>query len=219
LGLLEADLLLMQGLLIVLLLRDPPTDPLPDSPDDPPAGSPDAPPTIGSLGAALIAVALAFAVISGLAATRGLQQLAAIDLQYPSGLMASTILAAALALPLVSTGTPAASHGRSDGPLLAHTLLALLNLCLLIPLIVLIAGRTATPPTLEPMATRPARAFNPILYPRVAWRIDALAILLLSMIFMAVAIGKIRLDRRLGFGLIVLYCVYLFSTLVVGARG
>jgi hypothetical protein len=60
--------------------------------------------------------------------------------------------------------------------------------------------------------------WEPILYPRICWRIDAVALLILSLLFVPVAAGKLKFDRRIAVWLIIGYCVYLLSVLALGAR-
>ena len=59
----------------------------------------------------------------------------------------------------------------------------------------------------------------PLLYPRTIWRIDAVTLLLLSLVLLPIAMGRFKLDKQVAGWLIVAYCVYLLSVLIVNARG
>jgi hypothetical protein len=92
----------------------------------------------------------------------------------------------------------------------------MLNFTVLLPATILlrILMRAMSRPTTAPTS---GFVIEPFLYPRLSWRIDAVAILILSLLLVPIAEGKFRLDRRLGGWLIFAYCVYLMTTLVVGA--
>ncbi|MGA2498667.1 MAG: hypothetical protein ABSH20_13055 [Tepidisphaeraceae bacterium] len=56
-----------------------------------------------------------------------------------------------------------------------------------------------------------------VLYPRVAWRLDTVVLLILTLLFVPAAGGKLRLDWRLAPWLILGYCAYLLSILVASS--
>jgi hypothetical protein len=58
-----------------------------------------------------------------------------------------------------------------------------------------------------------------VLFPRIAWRVDLVAMMILSLLFVAAATGKVRLDKRLCGWLIMGYCVYLVAIMLMTARG
>ena len=62
----------------------------------------------------------------------------------------------------------------------------------------------------------PAR---PLFYPRTIWRIDAVTLLMLSLVLLPIALGRFKLDKQVAGWLIVAYCVYLLSVLIVNAKG
>jgi hypothetical protein len=92
----------------------------------------------------------------------------------------------------------------------------MLNFTVLLPATILLRMLVTSigTPTTSPASNPTIQVF---LYPRLSWRIDAVAILILSLLLVPIAEGKFRLDRRLGGWLIFAYCVYLMTTLIVGA--
>jgi Ca2+/Na+ antiporter len=160
--------------------------------------------------------AMALAAVAAWAGTRGARTLSQLDIRYPSAVIAATLLSIALALPMVSSGVLAASEGRTALALGAQVGIVMLNFTVLLPVTILLrifltaVNRPTTAPTSGFM-------IEPFLYPRLSWRIDAVALLILSLLLVPIAEGKFRLDRTLGGWLIFAYCVYLMTTLLVGA--
>lgn len=206
LGYFEVIALLIQGLLLLLLWGS-----VKYSSPQPQMSSPTRPlQWVGLL------CAMALAGIAAWAATRGAAALGEIDIRYPSSVIAATLLSVALALPMVSSGVQTASEGRTAIAIGAQVGMVMLNFTVLLPGVVLLRSflKAMARPTSGPASNAVVEAF---LYPRLSWRIDAVALLILSLILVPIAEGKFRLDRRLGGWLIFAYCVYLLTTLLVGA--
>jgi Ca2+/Na+ antiporter len=164
--------------------------------------------------------ALALVVVAAWAATRGAAGLSHRDVRYSANTIATTLLSVALAMPLIGMGTPPAAEGRAWSPLTSHVGLVYLNLCLLLPLLILLSGLLHHVPSLSP-ATAPATLqatppWTSVLYPRITWRIDALAALILSLLYVPVSAGRLKLDPRLGGWLILAYAIYLLASITAG---
>jgi len=206
LGVFEVTALVIQGLLLLLLWGSSRQSSSPSSPVNP----------TRPLQILALFSAMALAAVAAWAATRGAQSLSQLDIRYPGSVIAATLLSIALALPMVSTGVLTASEGRTAIPIGAQVGMVMLNFTVLLPATILlrIFLRALTKPTTSSTTNITIEAF---LYPRLSWRIDAIALLILSLLLVPVAEGKFRLDRRLGGWLIFAYCVYLMTTLLVGA--
>ncbi len=181
-------LLLAQGVLCLMIWLDEPA-PQPVRAGEAAAGGP--PPwTEAAVGVFAVLLAIVAAWIGAVGAAR-LQQT---DAHYTSASLGTTLFSIALVMPMISTGTPAASAGRTWGPLTAHSGMVLLNLGLLLPAVILIAMTRAWLVRLgnPAAATQPAEA---ILFPRLVWRIDAAGLLVLSLLYVGIAQGRIRLNR------------------------
>ena len=206
LGIFEVTALVIQGLLLLLLWGS-----VKYSSPKPQRTNPARPLQIVGLIAAM-----GLAAVAAWAATRGAATLSALDIRYPGTVIAATLLSIALALPMVSSGVQTASEGRTAIAVGAQVGMVMLNFTVLLPATILLRillkhmARPATGPT-------SGVALEPFLYPRISWRIDAVALLILSLLLVPIAEGKFRLDRKLGAWLIFAYCVYLLTTLLVGA--
>jgi Ca2+/Na+ antiporter len=165
-------------------------------------------------------VLVALAAVAAWAATRGAQRLHQVDYRYPPGALGATLLSVVLAMPMVSTGVPAALETRGWAPITAQVGVVFLNLTLLLPLAILLPGLATAVTHFSTAATMPATQplwpLPTVTYPRVAWRIDAVALLILSLLYVAASEARLRLDRRVGAGLIIGYCAYLLAVLIMG---
>jgi hypothetical protein len=239
LGLVEAIILAAQGALALLVWEDA-GEAWEESGAEPqrPSGT-----TIAMAVAALLLTAVA-----AWAATRGAEDLSQKDMRYPTGLLASTIISVVLIMPMIGTGVPLAVGGKAWSPITAQVGLVLLNLCVLVPVVIVLpllmekagvgVGSATRPavgmssPSTAPattraatQATQPALEEEPVagprtlLYPRTIWRIDAVTLLILSLVLLPIAMGRFKLDKQVAGWLIVTYCVYLLSVLIVNARG
>lgn len=151
------------------------------------------------------------------------------------GLIAAVVLSPLLLLPMIGTSSSLAQQGHARTSIEASVVLALLNLCLLLP--ACIAAWYARP-MLEPYiarvldptiaeyasATQPTTLpaseviFMPMPYPLVVWRLDTVVLIVLSLLLLPVALGRWTLGRREGFGLIAAYTIYLVFSMKFGAR-
>jgi len=208
LGVFELTALIIQGLLLLLLWGG--------SKQNLPTPTPSVCNPTSPLAILGLLVAMALAAVAVWAATRGAASLAQVDVRYPGPVIAATLLSIALALPMVSSGVVTASEGRTAIAIGAQVGIVMLNFTVLLPATILLRmlitsiARPSTSPASGP-------GIETFLYPRLSWRIDAIALLILSLLMVPIAEGKFRLDRRLGGWLIFAYCVYLMTTLIVGA--
>ncbi|MGA2498666.1 MAG: hypothetical protein ABSH20_13050 [Tepidisphaeraceae bacterium] len=131
LGLMDAGLLFAQGvLLLVLWIEMPATnEPSPISP------TPQLP---GQLAwkTAELGLFLCLGAVGAWIAIRGCEQLAEVDRHYPFMATGATILSVVLAMPIVNTSWPLAASGRAWAPLTSQLGVVFLNLCVLLPAII-----------------------------------------------------------------------------------
>ena len=214
LGVFEAGVLLGQGILVALIWPLGRDDSVMDAgfaatPEQAPASS-------NVLATVLTIVALALlSAVAAWAAVRGAQRLHLADVRYPSAVMAATLLSVVLTMPMVSTGVPVAVAGRGWAAITSQIGVALINLCIFLPLAVLIPMLMKV---IRAVGTTTQVSLDAITYPRVAWRIDAMALLILSLLYVPASDGRLRLGRGVAIGLIVLYSAYILGALIVGSR-
>lgn len=161
-----------------------------------------------------VPVALGLALVAAWAAARGAQQLSAQEVRYPAAVLGATLISATLMLPMISIGTPLAAEGRAWIPLKAQAGVVFLNLGVLAPLILLITRAAGRLERLSLATTRPVD--EELIFPRMAWRIDSVTLLILSLLFVPAAAGRLRLDRWVGGCLVAAYFIYLVVTLSLG---
>ena len=189
---------------------------------------------------AITVAGLGVAAVAAWAATRGAVNVATVAPHFPTGLAAATVLSLALITPMISTGVPPASRGDCASPLTAQIGVVLLNLCATLPIIVVVSvvRRWADTPRLAELVesgrldetagwtdvlrawadTRSLAPLNDptVHFPLAVWRIDAIALIILSLLLVPVAAGRVKLDRWIGGGLIFAYCIYLIATVRFG---
>jgi hypothetical protein len=123
-------------------------------------------------------------------------------------LMAATILSPLLLLPALGSGTLFAHSGRTDRAVTSICGTVLLNLCLLLPAIVLTEyARGAYHGRAEPMV-----------FPLITWRVDAVLLVVLGFALIPAAAGRWVPQRFESVLLVVVYAGYLFSEMALSVR-
>lgn len=150
-----------------------------------------------------------------------------------TGLIAVVILGPLLTLPMIATGMESAQRGRPDLAATTSVGLTLMNLCFLLPLIILlwyvmptvsnavkqmraanesvaqVVPATQTIQPVSPAESKVREPFTPMNYPMSVWRIDTVALIILGLMLLPAAAGRWPLGRWEGIGLIFGYVVYL----------
>lgn len=171
---------------------------------------------IGPSGVIEVILALALTAIAAWAATRGAERAYASDGRFSPGTLGATLLSVALVMPMISSGTPLAVRGQAWASLTAQAGVVMLNLCALLPAIVLIAFVRQWHAHQGPAGEF---SFEPVLYLRMAWRVDAVVLLILCLLFVPVAAGRVRFERTIAGWLIGAYGVYLMIVIFLGRIG
>ncbi len=203
----DALLLLAQGLLLVLLWVDAPAG------DEPrPIAREGLSRRLAWKGGELL-LCLGLCAAGAWLAIRGTEQMASLDRRYPFIATGTTILSVVLAMPIVNTSWQLAASGRIWAPLTSQLGVVFLNLCVLLPAVILLAGTGLSTAGWDGLPS-----WSVVVYPRVAWRLDTLALLVLSLLYVPAACGRLRFDWRLAPWLICGYCAYLLAVLVANTR-
>jgi hypothetical protein len=167
----------------------------------------------------------------GWAATQGAQSVRLANDSVSIQAIAGTLLSAALVLPMLRSSRTSASPVESRpwrrqplwnamGPLMG---IVFLNLCALLPSLALWPYLRTILPAL-PAELRgwglqiDWSHFQPLVFPYACWRIDAVALLLGSLLLLPAWMGKWKLGRAEGVMLVGGYLVYVLLTLA-GVRG
>ncbi len=153
-------------------------------------------------------------------ATRGAVELQHLNSRISPGSVAAALFSLVLASPMVQSGRQLALAGASWIPMTANIGVVLLNLCLLLPLMAIEPYVTALRGVIQfkhrPFVDWAEYAPRVTIFPLAAWRIDTVAIILVSVLLLPVAVGKWNLGREEGIVLIIGYCFYLLAVTVAG---
>ena len=135
-------------------------------------------------------------------------------------LLAATVLSPLLLLPALGSATVLAQHGQTGQVITSLCGVALLNLCLLLPIVILtnyvIGGLTNLSGNSLLGAFRESARAAP--YPLVTWRVDAVVLVLISFALIPAAVGRWVPERLEAMLLVLLYAIYLIAETAVSAR-
>jgi Ca2+/Na+ antiporter len=210
LSLLDATILLAQGILALFIWTAAPAFNSPDA---------EAPPINAMRGwrVAEIVAALALAAVAAWAATRGAVKLNEAGGRYPAGVLAGTVLSVVLAMPMVSSGVPAAIRGHAWAPITAQVGVVFLNLGVLLPGVILYTHLLEWLRPIQSTTATTQPLWHPLIEALIPWRVEAVALMTLSLLLAAVSGGQLKFDRRMALYLICGYGAYLLVVLVIGA--
>lgn len=151
--------------------------------------------------AAGVAIAMALAAVAAWATVHGATQVADQSRLLTSQLLGGAVISPFLLLPALGNCSMLAQQSRAGEAVTSLVGTVLLNLCLLLPLVILVTlvvsrGATATP------------------YPLIVWRVDSVVLLVLAFALVPVAAGRWLPQRMESMLLVLVYAAYLvFETL------
>jgi Ca2+/Na+ antiporter len=162
----------------------------------------------------LVVLQLILSVLLAVAAGWGMVQGAAgLKLHDPAfrpGVAAVLALGPAIVLPMIPPLATLAEHGRRDDATTAIVGFSLINLCAVLPLIVF-AWRLLQ---IAAPTTQPSEAIA-LPFPLLVWRLDTVLLCTVGLLLLPTAIGRWTLSRLEGAGLVGVYVLYLFLTLII----
>jgi len=147
------------------------------------------------------------------------------------GLIAAAVVSPLLVLPMLGTGAIAAHHGRLGSATAGIVGVVLLNLCALLPLVILthyarqvvvdwdkfhptVAATTAA-------ATEPAETIyqlRSVPFPLAVWRVDTALLIVFGLLLIPVSLGRLTLRKPEGLALAIVYAVYLVISTALAIR-
>jgi Ca2+/Na+ antiporter len=147
------------------------------------------------------------------------------------GLIAAAVVSPLLVLPMLGTGAIAAHHGRLSSAVAGIVGVVLLNLCALLPLVILtayarqvvldwdkfqpaVAATTAA--TTEPAET--LEQLRPVPFPLAVWRVDTALLIVFGLLLIPISLGRLTLRKPEGLALAVLYAIYLVISTALAIR-
>jgi hypothetical protein len=225
-SLFNAGLLALQGICVLLLWIDR-TDAKPDAAPIPLAGR-------GILfRLAQLLLGFVLAIEGGYFAMHGVDLAAAGTEFATSGLLAATLIGPLLVLPIIGTGTELAQRNQSATAIGSHVGVALLNICLLLPMVVvtdvfrqmvLRVHENLHVQLLQPVhfsdliqaiqKTFPMENIAGFPFPLAVWRVDVILLIAVSLFLLPIALGKWSISKLQGLGLMLGYAFYLGLTVL-----
>jgi Sodium/calcium exchanger protein len=134
--------------------------------------------------------------------------------------LAGSVISLSMVLPMMYGSWRLASGGRGWAPLTCQVGVVLLNLCALLPALILLPYLAAEVPAVAHWAGD-AMAWHEglpklLIYPTPVWRIDNVVLIIIGVLLLPVALGKWSLGREEGMVLIAGYFFYLTATIASG---
>lgn len=167
----------------------------------------------------LLAIALA-----GVGAWIGFQGILIADSRTrvaTAGLIAAAVMSPLLVLPALGAGAVASQNGRTGHVMATLVGITLLNLCLLLPAVVLLgaarqlilAWRGGTRELAELLA-----AVRPMPFPIGVWRVDTVLLIVLGLLLVPISLGRWSLKKGEGIALALGYVAYLLVSTAIAVR-
>jgi Ca2+/Na+ antiporter len=143
------------------------------------------------------------------------------------GLIAAAVVSPLLALPMLGSGAIAAHHGRLSSAMAGIVGIVLLNLCLLLPLVILTSYTRQIVVDWDKLypavaaTTEPAEAvyqLRALPFPLAVWRVDTVLLIVFGMLLIPVSLGRLTLRKPEGLALAILYAIYLVISTALAIR-
>lgn len=139
-----------------------------------------------------------------------------------SGLISLVIVSPLLLLPMLGTCGLAAHNNRFAPAATAIVGVVLLNLCLLLPMVILAHYMHQLVLTLlhTPASTilEAAQSLKPMPFPLAVWRVDTVLLLVIGLLLIPVSQGRWQLRRVEGLALAFTYAAYLIISTAIALR-
>lgn len=204
-SLFDAGILALQGVCILLLWND-----------GSPGKSQSSSPVRAGRGAVFRILqgllGLMLAVVGSWFGMRGIDEVAASSEFATAGLLTTTLLSPLLVLPIIGTGTELAQQKESTTAISSQVGVALLNACLLLPMVVVAVS-------VRQMIVQKSIGMENLVslpFPLAVWRVDVVILIALGLFLLPVAMGKWSISRVQGLGLMLGYIIYLGLAIIVG---
>lgn len=163
-----------------------------------------------------LALAVALALVGGWAMARGAAQLELVSRMFSGPLVAAGVLSPLLTLPVLGATARLAERGEAGSAVATLVAVALVNLCLVLPLVIVVnyavtgAAQPSPAATTAPVvAASPGSFGQPAPYPLIAWRVDTVILVVLGFGLIPWSLGRWAISRLESAALIFGYAIYL----------
>ncbi len=193
LTILHAIILAAQGIVILIICNSASTDP----PSDP---------KYRWLRLTQFLLSAALAGIGAWSILHGVDRASHANETASPGVLAATFLSPLLLLPLLGHGVDLVHRNLAEVAATAFVGLTLLNICALLPLLIAISY------------LKFLNLGGALQLPLAVWRVDIVALIVLGLFLLPVGLGRWKLSRIQGLGLIGGYAAYLALSLLLGIK-
>jgi Ca2+/Na+ antiporter len=140
-------------------------------------------------------------------------------------LLAGTVVGPLLTLPVLGSTAAVAERGRSDSAVSTLIAIVLINLCAILPLVILahhvLTAFAAPPATASQAATLPTtlpERLRAVPYPMISWRVDTVVLVVIGFALIPWAIGRWTSARAESVALVFGYAIYLALNAILSTR-
>ena len=167
-----------------------------------------------------LALIAALLTLASWAVTAGAMEVSRLNRRLSIGALAGSVIALSLVMPMTWGLWRIGAAGKAWSILTSQVVIVLLNLCCLLPALILLPYLATVFPSIFPYATD-ALALSDgrprmLLFPAPVWRIDAVILMVAGIFIMPVAAGKWAIGKEEGMVLIAGYFFYLTAVLAMG---
>jgi Ca2+/Na+ antiporter len=169
-----------------------------------------------------LALSILLVVIAAMAAVYGSLGLVNISTNLRQSLVVPLVLSPLLVIPMLLDGAIEGKRGRPWVSTTTGVGVVLLNLCLLLPAVVLLWYPVSAFHGIWyiPQSWRfdSLKTIDPLIYPMITWRVDTVVVVVLGFILLPVSLGRWKLGRAEGLVLIAIYAVYVLMETAASIR-
>jgi cation:H+ antiporter len=169
-----------------------------------------------------LALAIMVALVGGAAAASGATKIAGTYSASEAVLVIVVALGPMLVVPMLVTGTGLARHRRAWVPIGTSVGVVLLNLCALLPAVILLnypaQGIHIIPGNWRASSFAWPGQIVPMAYSIITWRVDNVVLMVLAFILLPISLSRWRLGKAEGTVLVGLYAVYVLMEVVASSH-
>jgi len=156
---------------------------------------------------AIVAVCILLSIVGAIAGILGAERISQEIFTISDIAIVVAVLGPLLVLPMLLSGAQLAQSDRGWAAITSAVIIVMLNMCILLPIVVLMWYPVQNPDGVASAIQGLAHA-QPLPFSWVTWRVDNVILVLLAFTLLPASLGRWRMGRPEGFTLIALYAVY-----------
>jgi Ca2+/Na+ antiporter len=159
-------------------------------------------------------LAIALAVLAAWALVQAAGELALHNPAFRPGVAAAVVMGPIIVLPMITPLATLAESGRGDEAINAAIGFVLVSLCVVLPVVAWAYSWVPGDAAATQPASQPAEAAV-LPFSMILWRLDTVLLGAVGLLLLPIATGRWKLSRTEGLGLITMYVMFLFLSLVL----